>query len=394
MTRLASLGSAGGVAARPVKLKMPAKNRAFTFRIWAALEIKSWKSAKRSAQPRSPGRERVHSIEDTNGFEDHAAYNLQALGAEFVDRVLRRVPEDVVVAISEINEVSASHTSFHKWNVIVTDFVVVSEKMRLVPQALCRLTYDVFQPRGGIQIAINVEIGVADHIGQQECFNLFESSVALPLLGQMSDAIKAVVLKRHFLGKTTRAVRFHRFLGIVPDQPYAVTVAGPPAQLIGNFQQQSAGGTAIVGADVGSAAQRVVRVVVAGHDDDAVLFAGKFGNDVVHRELAFRRVGSEIVVLDQIAFQAGGDVVLDLLVIRTAQRARAEFYNLFYVLQGAIAVEGGRRPAVRSERAGCSGGVSRGRGRGRSLALRGILVVIAGEDRQHTRQQHPAPRFR
>ena len=65
---------------------------------------------------------------------------------------------------------------------------------------------------------------------------------------------------------------------------------------------------------------------------------------------AFGRVGGENVVLNLIALQVGGDVLLDLLVIRAAQRARAEFHYVFHILHGAIAVECRRRAAVGRER--------------------------------------------
>src|SRR5579864_9019407 len=140
---------------------MLAKNRVFTVRIWGALEIKFRKRAKRDrcstshgaqpkafnrrarrdcaenaekflmffafsilsqrslwlkafTMPQSLRRERIHFVEDANGFEHHTADDLQALGAEFVDGVLRGVPEDVVVAVHEIDEVGAGHSSFHK----------------------------------------------------------------------------------------------------------------------------------------------------------------------------------------------------------------------------------------------------------------------------------------
>src|ERR1700739_2782763 len=109
----------------------------------------------------------------------------------------------------------------------------------------------------------------------------------------MSDAIEAVFTKRHFLRKPTGAVWFHRLFRIVPYQPHAVAVTGLAAQLIGKFEQQSAGGTTTLGPHRGRLRQRIVRIVVTGNDDDAVLRAGIFGDDVVDRKLAFGSVGGE-----------------------------------------------------------------------------------------------------
>ena len=56
------------------------------------------------------------------------------------------------------------------------------------------------------------------------------------------------------------------------------------AELGGDFQHESDVGAAIVGADEAGVAQGIVGVVMTGEDDDAVFFAGEFGDDVVHRE--------------------------------------------------------------------------------------------------------------
>ena len=87
---------------------------------------------------------------------------------------------------------------------------------------------------------------------------------------------------------------------------------------------------------------------MARNNDDAVFGSGKLGDNIMDGKLAFGRVGGERVVLDLIAFEMGEDVVLDLLVICAAQRPRAKGNDVFDVLHGACAVDGGR-----------SGGVSR-----------------------------------
>jgi hypothetical protein len=50
---------ASGVAARQVKQKVQAKNRVFTICIWAALEMKLGKSAKRARQQNLPNTPRI-----------------------------------------------------------------------------------------------------------------------------------------------------------------------------------------------------------------------------------------------------------------------------------------------------------------------------------------------
>src|SRR5882672_12428421 len=59
------------------------------------------------------------AIDHANGFQRGVTHNLQAPGAQLVERVLNCVVEDVVVAVVEVNDVDAGHAAFHKWQVIV-----------------------------------------------------------------------------------------------------------------------------------------------------------------------------------------------------------------------------------------------------------------------------------
>lgn len=52
---------------------------------------------------------------------------------------------------------------------------------------------------------------------------------------------------------------------------------------------------------------------MAGHDDDAIFRARKFGDNVVHQKFAFGRVGGERIVFDRVALQMGEDVLFDFL---------------------------------------------------------------------------------
>src|ERR1017187_7420159 len=97
----------------------------------------------------------------------------------------------------------------------------------------------------------------------------------------------------------------NRFFPVGPDQPDAVAIALFLAQLVGEFEQDGGGRSAIVGAYVSGIAQRVVGVVVAEDDDDAVFCAGKFGDDIAYRELPFWGVGGKSIIfhLHLFAFQ-------------------------------------------------------------------------------------------
>src|SRR5580700_2747790 len=126
-------------------------------------------------------------------------------------------------------------------------------------------------------------------------------------------------------------------------------------------------------------AERVIRVVMAGDDDDAIFGPGKLGDDVVDGQLAFGCVGGEGVVLYLVALEMGEQVVLDLLVICAANRPRTEGYDLFHILHGTGGIECRRRAAV-----GRKSRLGRLRRSYRNWRLRlgliGILVMVAGND--------------
>src|SRR6266404_10010105 len=83
----------------------------------------------------------------------------------------------------------------------------------------------------------------------------------------------------------------YSFFAVGPDEPHAVAIAllsgSPAAQLVGIFEQDGSGRTAIVGADEPGIAQWIDRVVVAEHDDAVFFFGGKCGDVVDGRVLFF-----------------------------------------------------------------------------------------------------------
>src|ERR1700733_10141932 len=126
------------------------------------------------------------------------------------------------------------------------------------------------------------------------------------------------------------------FFAVGPDEPDAVAVtlfARRDAQLIGEFEEDRGGRAAVVSAKVSDIAQRVVGVVVAEDDDDAVFSAGKFGNDVAYGKLPFHGVGGE-------------GVVFDFLMIFVAHVAWAESSDFASVLEGPLRVDMRKRGVV------------------------------------------------
>src|ERR1700681_2325035 len=92
--------------------------------------------------------EALFRVEQSNCLQNDAAYDVQALRAKFIYRILWCVPQDVVVAVGEVDEVSGGHTSLHEGKMIVADLVVTRKKMGLITQARGGLMDCVFQPRG------------------------------------------------------------------------------------------------------------------------------------------------------------------------------------------------------------------------------------------------------
>src|SRR6266852_3812097 len=170
----------------------------------------------------------------------------------------------------------------------------------------------------------------------------------------------------------------YRFFAVGPDEPDAVAIAllsgSPSTQLVGVFEQDSSGRTAIVGADEPGVAQWINRVVVAEDDDDAIFCAGKFRDNVADRELPFHRVSGEGVVFDLIAFEVVENVTFELLMILASHIARAEGCDLPRVLEGAFGVDVWKRGGV-----GC-GGFWRSRRRGGRFGFWGCGGGASGGD--------------
>ena len=75
---------------------------------------------------------------------------------------------------------------------IVFDVHLLLEKVALVAELLRRLRHQIDQPRGGMRLALDVEILVADHVGEHKGFDLVERAVTAPFCGQMAAAVSRI----------------------------------------------------------------------------------------------------------------------------------------------------------------------------------------------------------
>src|SRR6266849_7895354 len=237
--------------------------------------------------------------------------------------------EDVAVAVVEINQIGAGPTMLDERQMVILHRDRPPKEVRLVAPFRSSLVDQILKPGSGVAVAVDIEVGVANHVNQQEYFYVLERAVLLPFFGQMTHAIETV----------GGGPLFYRFFPVGPQQPHAVAFALFSAQLVGQLQQNGSRIAAVVGTHVTGASQREVGVIVAGADDDSVPSSGKLGNQVAYRELAFDGVGGESVVFHTVALEVIEDVILQLLVIGAADRPRAEGHHFTRILHSARGIE-------------------------------------------------------
>ncbi len=157
---------------------------------------------------------------------------------------------------------------------------------------------------------VDVEVLVGDHVGDEEGFDLAQGSVVCPASGEVAGAVEGV----------GGAPGFDGLFAVVEDEPDGVAFGRVGAEYVADLDEEGCGGGAVVGSVEVDVAERVVGLVVAGEDDDAVAFAGIFDDEVVHRLEAGGCIGGEGVGLEVALGGFGGEVLLDeLLGLRVAR---------------------------------------------------------------------------
>ena len=189
---------------------------------------------------------------------------------------------------------------FDEGQVVVVDGFFFLEEVALVAELLCGLADQIDEPAGGAGFALDVEILVADHVGEHEGLDAAESSVAAPFGCEVAAA-----------DRWSRSADqcSNGFFAVEEDQPHGVAfelfAAAVCAQLVGDGHQQAGGCRAVVGADEVDVAQRVVGLVVGGEDDDAVFFAGEAHDEVAQGDRADGGVGGEGVFFKLVVLEMG-----------------------------------------------------------------------------------------
>ena len=115
---------------------------------------------------------------------------------------------------SSVNQVGRGHAALDERQVIVFHRDGSAEEVRLVAHTGRGLVDQIFQPRSGLLVAFNVQVGVPDHVFQEERLYLLQRSILLPYFGQVARAVNAVGI----------GPVLDRLFPIGPQQPNAVAI--------------------------------------------------------------------------------------------------------------------------------------------------------------------------
>src|SRR5689334_7306570 len=107
-------------------------------------------------------------IEHADSFECNCADYSKAFRADLVERVLRGVVEHVVVTVVEVDQVGRGYAALYEWHVVVGHSDFSTEEMRLISDPGCSLGDQVFQPGRGVRVALDVQVGIANHVFQEK----------------------------------------------------------------------------------------------------------------------------------------------------------------------------------------------------------------------------------
>ena len=88
-----------------------------------------------------------------------------------LDRIFSRMPVTVVGAVIKIDQVHCGHAGIEERNVVVIDSSRSIQELLRVPEAVGGSEHDIRQPRCGTSLAMNIQIGITNHIHQDHCLD-------------------------------------------------------------------------------------------------------------------------------------------------------------------------------------------------------------------------------
>ena len=225
-------------------------------------------------------------VDQADHFEEEVGGDLEGFGADLVHGVLGGVVVTVrggrgVGAVVDVDEVEDGDAALLEGDVIVADGVGVFVDVGGVASVLGGDLEQVAEPGGGVLLVVDVEVLVADHVGEEECLDFFEGAVAAPLGGEVAGAVEGVGGGPGLDG----------LFAVVEDEPDGVSLGRMGAEVGADPDEQGSGAGSVVGADEGDVFEGPVGLVMAGQNDYRIFFAGE-ADEVETSELtAVVRVG-------------------------------------------------------------------------------------------------------
>jgi len=178
------------------------------------------------------------------GADDDAAHGFEALGAELVDRVRRGVPiRGICRAIGEVDDVDGGHGAVEEGDVIIEDGAGVQAELLADAEFAGGGEYAVDQFGGAVAGDCDGQVPIAHHVDDKYGFDLCGPASVRKPLGQAPAAVEAVI----------PAVGALAFFAVDKRDEEGERALGGGGEHAGDFQQDAAAGTGVVGTDEGIA---------------------------------------------------------------------------------------------------------------------------------------------
>ncbi len=249
-------------------------------------------------------------VDEVDHLEEEVASGLEGLGADLVEGVFGGVVVavgvgGVVGAVVVVDDVEDGDATLVEGDGVVFDGGVVFGECGRVAGVFGGLDEEGPELGGGVGVVVDVEVLVADHVGEEEGLDVGEGAVLGPLGGEVAGAVEGVL----------RGPGLDGFFAVVEEQDDAVAGGRVGAEVLADLDEQGGGAGAVVGADEGDVLEGVVGFVVGGEDDDAVPFgwvrAGEVDDVVADGLEAGGGGGGEGIDVEAVVGELGGEVGLD-----------------------------------------------------------------------------------
>ena len=129
-----------------------------------------------------------------DGGEDYVADDADAPGADFVERVLARMPVAELYVIIQVDDVHGSHVARGEGQVIVLRSRLARNKYLLIAELGGRGPHKIYKPSRRIRVAFKMRILLTNHIGKDQSLDVLELIREGHARGQFARAVGIVVV--------------------------------------------------------------------------------------------------------------------------------------------------------------------------------------------------------